>query len=47
MFLMGTAMLIFAMALHVMFVGQNNPTGKGSHHSDSTLSRNFNLKVYI
>ncbi|KAH6778855.1 hypothetical protein C2S52_010092 [Perilla frutescens var. hirtella] len=36
MFIMGTAMLVFAMALHVMFVG--------SHHSDSTLSKNLNLK---
>lgn len=41
MFLVGTAMLTFAMALHVMFVGQRNSNGKGSHHSGSA----FNLEV--
>ena len=35
MFIMGTAMLVFAMALYVMFVGS----------PDSTVSKNFNLKV--
>ncbi|KAI3460278.1 hypothetical protein Pfo_016941 [Paulownia fortunei] len=44
MFLVGTAMLVFGMALYVMFVGQNNIKGKGSQHSGSTLSRNFNLE---
>ncbi|PIN19112.1 hypothetical protein CDL12_08223 [Handroanthus impetiginosus] len=44
MFLVGTAMLIFGVALHVMFVGQNNLKGKGSQNSVSTLSRNFNLQ---
>ncbi|KAK6130949.1 hypothetical protein DH2020_035311 [Rehmannia glutinosa] len=39
MFLVGIAMLVFGMALHVMFVGQENLKGKGS-----TLSRNFNLQ---
>ncbi|KAK4434475.1 hypothetical protein Salat_0610300 [Sesamum alatum] len=44
MFLVGTAMLIFGVALHVMFVGQQNLKGKGSQHSGSALSRNFNLE---
>lgn len=35
MFIMGTAMLVFAMALYVMFVGS----------PDSELSKNFDLKV--
>ncbi|KAL0369035.1 UNVERIFIED_CONTAM: hypothetical protein Scaly_1122400 [Sesamum calycinum] len=42
MFLVGTAMLIFGVALHVMFVGQQNLKGKGS--LGSTLSGNFNLE---
>ncbi|KAL7127424.1 hypothetical protein ABFS83_14G252200 [Erythranthe nasuta] len=43
MFLMGTAMLTFGMALHVMFVGQENRKGKGPNHSNSTSSMNYNL----
>ncbi|XP_057765967.1 uncharacterized protein LOC130986546 [Salvia miltiorrhiza] len=41
MFIMGTAMLVFAMALYVMFVG--------SHDSDSISgsSKNFNLKSWM
>ncbi|KAL0366147.1 UNVERIFIED_CONTAM: hypothetical protein Sradi_3504800 [Sesamum radiatum] len=42
MFLVGTTMLIFGVALHVMFVGQQNLKGKGS--LGSTLSGNFNLE---
>ncbi|XP_047946874.1 uncharacterized protein LOC125193167 [Salvia hispanica] len=37
MFIMGTAMLVFAMALYVMFVGS----------PDSTVSKNFNLKKWM
>ncbi|PIN15836.1 hypothetical protein CDL12_11519 [Handroanthus impetiginosus] len=40
-FLVGTAMLIFGMALHVMFVGQNNLKPL---HSTPNLSQNFNLQ---
>ncbi|GER42660.1 hypothetical protein STAS_19460 [Striga asiatica] len=39
MFLVGTAMLVFGVAVHVMFMGQD----KGLQ-SNSTLSKNFNLK---
>ncbi|KAL0432459.1 UNVERIFIED_CONTAM: hypothetical protein Slati_2580200 [Sesamum latifolium] len=42
MFLVGTAMLIFGVALHVMFVGQQNLKDKGS--LGSALSGNFNLE---
>ncbi|KAL0302694.1 UNVERIFIED_CONTAM: hypothetical protein Sangu_3085300 [Sesamum angustifolium] len=42
MFLVGTAMLIFGVALHVMFVGQQSLKGKGS--LGSTSSGNFNLE---
>ncbi|KAL1564849.1 hypothetical protein AAHA92_07142 [Salvia divinorum] len=39
MFIMGTAMLVFAMALYVMFVG--------SQDRDSALSKNFDLKKWM
>ncbi|KAL3840348.1 hypothetical protein ACJIZ3_024939 [Penstemon smallii] len=41
MFLVGTALLVFGMALHVMFVGSK---GKGSNHPDSSLSRKFDFQ---
>ncbi|GFQ02936.1 hypothetical protein PHJA_002437400 [Phtheirospermum japonicum] len=40
MFLVGTTMLVFGMALHLMFVGQDNFKGKGLQHT----IRNSNLQ---
>ncbi|KAF3320060.1 hypothetical protein FCM35_KLT22342 [Carex littledalei] len=43
MFLIGTALLTFGMALYVMFVGSNDLQWRGSHTSESDFG-SFNLK---
>ncbi|KZV20215.1 hypothetical protein F511_01072 [Dorcoceras hygrometricum] len=42
MFLVGIAMLIFGMAMHIMFVGTNN--SRRLEYSASTTSKNFSLE---
>ncbi|KAA8537683.1 hypothetical protein F0562_027327 [Nyssa sinensis] len=45
MFLIGTAMLIFGMGLHVMFVGSKHLKGNGSQLPGSNFFGLFNLKT--
>uniref|UniRef100_A0A5B7BHM8 Uncharacterized protein n=1 Tax=Davidia involucrata TaxID=16924 RepID=A0A5B7BHM8_DAVIN len=45
MFLVGTAMLIFGMGLHVMFVGSKHLKGKGPQLPGSNFFGLFNLKT--